>query len=159
QDGERGFEALYDIDILYGSLVHVSVFLDRPNQVRDPRSAALDFVQQGRDLQRRRDPDQGRTCCFRVQRSKQRFQDCRLGAFVRQIGSKLPQVILAVAAEQRVQLVFQNADGQGIGWRPIPLDQRGLQPFDFGSLRRGEFVCSQFVTRIFDLLQNSAQLA
>src|SRR5262249_4141230 len=50
QDGERGFEALYDIDILYGSLVHVSVFLDRPNQVRDPRSAALDFVQQGRDL-------------------------------------------------------------------------------------------------------------
>ena len=59
QDGQRSLQALHDIDILQRGLVHVRVFLDRTDQVRDSRRAALDFVQQVRDLDGSGNPHQG----------------------------------------------------------------------------------------------------
>ena len=44
QDGQRGFQALYDVDVLQRSLVHVGVFLDGTDQIRDSRRTVLDFV-------------------------------------------------------------------------------------------------------------------
>ncbi len=57
QNGERGLETLYDVNILHRGLVHVGVFLDGADQVRYARGAALDFVEKAGDLDRGSDPD------------------------------------------------------------------------------------------------------
>ena len=45
QDGQGDFQALHDVHVLRRRLVHVGVFLDRVDQVRNARGAALDFMQ------------------------------------------------------------------------------------------------------------------
>src|SRR5581483_5581515 len=63
------------------------------------------------------------------------------------------------AAQQRVDLVFQIACSQGIGWRYLLLAERGFQFFNLGFLCRREIASSQLETRIRDPLENVSKLA
>ena len=77
----------------------------------------------------------------------------------RQVGRQLPQVVLPVAAQQGIDLVFQVAHGQRIGRNFVALDEGSFQLLDFRFLRRGEVAPSQFVAGVADFLQDVAQLA
>ena len=90
---------------------------------------------------------------------EQRFDHLRLDVSTRQTSRQKPQVVLSMTAQQRINLVFQVADGQSIRRNHILLRKRSFQSFDFCFLRRSEITSSQFETRILDLLQNVAQLA
>src|SRR5438270_5253471 len=71
QDSKRSFHAFNYDNFLQRRLVHERIFLDGADQVRDPRRAALDFVQQAGNLQRSRDAAQCRPRGIRIKRSKQ----------------------------------------------------------------------------------------
>ena len=130
QDRKCGFQALYDVHVLHRRLVHVGVFLDCADQIRYPRGAALDFVQQTRDLRRSGDPDQSSSGGVSVQVGEQRFKDFRLDVPPRKIGRQLPQIVLSMTPQQRINLIFQVAGGQGIRWNGILLRKRSFQSFD-----------------------------
>ena len=99
QDSERGFQAFHDIDILHRRLVHVGIFLDRADQVRNSRCAAFDFIQQVRYLDRGGNPHQSGSGSAGIEDREQRFQRFRLDVLPCQIGRQLPQVVLAVTAQ------------------------------------------------------------
>ena len=67
----------------------------------------------------------------RDRRLRTRFQQFRLYVLAREIGRQLPQVILSMTAQQRVDAVFQIADGQRVGRTFVLLYERGFQLFDF----------------------------
>ena len=123
QDRKRGFQALHDIDILNRRLVHVGVFLDGADQIRNPRSTALDFVQQVW-----RSPPKRRSCTSAaraVSASRIANSDSSISGlmFLRaRSGRQLPQVVLSMTAQQGIDLVFQVADGQRIRRNHILLE-------------------------------------
>ena len=94
-----------------------------------------------------------------IKRPEQRLQHTRLDVPARQPGGQLPQIVLSMAAQQGIQLVFQFADGQRIGRRFIVLREVGLQLFDFRFLCGSQLAPPQIVARVLDAFQNIAQLA
>ena len=64
-----------------------------------------------------------------------------------------------MTTQQRINLLFQVADGECIGRRLIALDERGFQFLDFRLLSGGEIAPPQLETRVLDFLQDVAQLA
>ena len=80
QDGERVFQPLDDVHVLDRSLVHVGVFLDCADQVGYSRSCCSRFIQQVRNLDRSRDPHQGRP--GRIRRRESRTKTPALPAYI-----------------------------------------------------------------------------
>ena len=159
QDRERAFQAFHDVHVLHGRLVHVRVFLDGEDQVGNARRAAFDFVKQTVDLGDRRDSDERRAGRAGIELRKERFEHIRLDVAVRQAGRKLPQIVLPVAAQQRIQLLLEVGHGQGVRRGILVLDDAGLQLLDFRFLRRGEVAPAEFVGGVANFLQDVAQLA
>ena len=91
--------------------------------------------------------------------ANKRFERFRLDVLARQIGGHLPQVVLPVAAQQGINLVFEVADRERIGRNFVALDEGSFQLLDFRFLRRGKVAPSQFVAGVADFLQHVAQLA
>src|SRR5205085_8745479 len=76
----------------------------------------------------------------------------------RQVRRQLPEVILTMAPQQRVDLILQVADGERIG-RWVVLERNGyFQLLDFGFLRRAQVTPSQFVAGILDAMKDFTQL-
>ena len=71
-----------------------------------------------------------------IESGEQRFERFRLDVPVREIGGQLPQIVLPVAAQQRIDLLFEVADGQRVRRRLVALDEGRFQLFDFRFLRR-----------------------
>ncbi len=61
---------------------------------------------------------------------------------------KLPQIVLTVAAQQRIQLIFEVGHGQGVRRGILVLDDQGLQPFNFRLLRGSQLAPPKFVRRV-----------
>ncbi len=94
-----------------------------------------------------------------IKGGEQRLQYFRLDSPARQIGRQLPQVVLPVAAQQGINLVFQIADGQSIERGFVGLHEGSFQLFDLRFLRRRKLVLAQFLHRSLDPHQRLAQLA
>ena len=94
-----------------------------------------------------------------IEDGEQRFERLRLDVLPRQIRRQLPQVVLPVASQQGIDLVFQVAQRQGIGRNFVALDEGSFQLLDFRFLGWGEIAPSQFVACVADFLQDLAQLA
>ncbi len=150
QDGQRGLQAFYNVDVLHRGLVHVGVFLDGANQVRYARGAALDFVEKAGDLDRGSDPDQRGASGLCVEGCEQRFDHFRLDVPSRKTSGQQPQVVLSVTAQQGINLIFQIVNGQRIGRDYIGLRERGFEFFDFRFLGGGEIALSQLEAGVPD---------
>ena len=48
QGAERSFQTSYNVLVLCRRLIHVGIVLNRPDQVRYPRSSTLDRAEKGR---------------------------------------------------------------------------------------------------------------
>ena len=94
-----------------------------------------------------------------IESGEERFERFRLDVPARQIGRQLPQIVLPVAAQQGIDLVFQVADGQRIGRNFVALNEGSFQLFDFRFLRGGKLAPAQFVAGVADFLEHVAQLA
>ncbi len=104
---------LDDVDVLHRRLVHVRVFLDRTDQVRNSRaccSRSHSADPQSRPM-RKSAPSAARAVSGSSMANNvlQRF---RLDVSARQIGSELPQIVLPVTAQQGIDLLFQIARRQ-----------------------------------------------
>src|ERR1700733_8293085 len=152
QDRKRGFQALYNVHNLHRRLVHVSVFLDCADQIRYPRSAALDFMQQTRDLHRSGDPAESGSSRLRIEEGKQKFDIIPIDVPPSKAGRKHPQVVLSMTAQQRINLILQVADGQRVRRNYILLCERSFQFFDLRFLGRCKIASSQIQTRVPDFL-------
>ncbi len=105
------------------------------------------------------DPDQRGARGFRIENGEKRFERFGLDVPVRQIGGQLPQIVLAVASQQRVNLVFEIADRERIGRSFVALNEGSFQLLDFRFLRGSKLAPAQFVAGVADFLEHVAQLA
>ncbi len=127
------------------------------SEIRD--GAAFDFIQQCRNFHRSRDSNQRRAGRIRIEGGEKRFQRFRLDVLPSQIRGQLPQIVLPVAAQQGIDLIFQVADGQRIGRNFVALHERSFHLLDLRFLRGGEVAPPQFVAGVSNFLEDVAQLA
>src|SRR5581483_9376349 len=158
QDRQSRLKALHNVHILHRRLVHICVFLDSPDQVGNSGSAALDFMQKGGNLNGGSNSDQSRPCGTGVKVFENGFQCRGADTPLRQLGRELPQIILAVAAEQRINPIFKVRNREGVGWGLIALNERRFQFLFFCPLRGSQVPPAKFMTRVLDTLQSLAEL-
>ena len=149
------FQGLHDVHVLHRRLVHVRVFLDRADQVRNARRRCSQF---GSAVRRSRPMRRFCTSAARAvpasSAAKRLFQRLRLEIRSRQVGRELPQIVLPVTAQQRIELFFQIAGRERIRGGPSDASAR-LQIFDLRFLRGGEVAAPEVVTRVADCFSMS----
>ncbi len=90
---------------------------------------------------------------------EQRFQSLRTKLFSREIGSQLPEVVLAVTAKKRVDFFLESSLRKQIGWRIVGVHQRVFQLLNVGALFRSQILASKLQARVANAEKCFAELA
>ena len=85
------------------------------SEIRD--GAAFDFVEQCVNFDGSGDADEGGAGGAGIESGEERFERFRFDISAREIGGELLQIVLAVAAQERIDLLFEVADGERVGRR------------------------------------------